>query len=125
MLKTLLCTTTATFVLCGAALADAPARTPQAFDLGLVIQSGKAPRSYRLLLVDSQCGTIKSKDADAKLEDELIICARPNGSEVAFEVEWNTREGGRELRARSATIAKRGGSFSLDNLGAKLTVSVN
>lgn len=122
MVKTLLSTSTVVFLLCGPALADPAPRVPAGIDLGLVVVSGNQTRHYALALVDDDCGSISRKEL-GKSEDSIRVCAH-DGAQLRLDIDWLTRDGDREVHAKSTVVAKRGASFDLDGNGAKLSVRV-
>jgi hypothetical protein len=91
---------------------------PKTLQLGFALGS----RHYNMKLVPDACGSVEAKAKDQ--QDEIKVCARPDGKDMRLEIDWMTRQSDHETRNRSTVIATRGETFDLDAGSGKLTVSV-
>ena len=115
MLKLLVSSTLATFLLCAPALADTPAQPAQqapisSLRLSLLVKSGTDARTHELVISDHGCGTVKEKAA--AYEDDIRVCSRATPSGLVIETDWSTRTGTSEYRTRSEIVMPRKGGTS-------------
>ena len=104
-------------MLCGPALADTASA-----QLKLSVTSHKTVRNYDMALVEHTCGEVKHEEDQQR--DEIKTCMKIDGAKIRLEVEWNLRDGARQLHTTFTTLTDHNGKIELRNDDAKLVVAV-
>lgn len=107
-MKTLLPSFAITFMLCGPALAQPTPPSVSAVDVTLSMKSANVTRAHAVRVLEGGCSSLQVKAVDA--EDEVSVCTDPRGGSLRLMIEWRTRTGQTEYRAKWDTAMTKGGA---------------
>lgn len=130
-MKTLACTASILFVLCGPALAQptppaapsptAPtAQAPLRFQLS--VQYGADRKSYALVLQPDGCGEVKTRHAAGF--DQIEVCTRPTSGALLVDVHWELQRGAFSYATKWKAVVARGGAVTVGTSGLDLTLAM-
>src|SRR5262249_6100635 len=115
MLKLLVSSTVALFMLAAPALAD-PQPVPAAtVKVAVSIKAGPDTRTHDLAISEDGCGYVKEKSTT--YEDDIKLCSRPAANGLRIEAEWYTRTGQNEYRNQSVIVMPHKGSAEIGRAG--------